>query len=228
MNRVSIAVVISPCCSGTIILSATDLGPISVCDVCREEIKDWSGCQTGWILYEKALDAVFGIIDTNDIDNASMVLSKEEDNTTICGVLKMAHQRIGKNDLEAKELIRRAYVFGRRMSRAIGEYRDSQYTRENKLNREEVDKQTNKFYKSWNQDGKESSMGEKTTIPASPMLKLIVENAVLKQQMLIRQLDELKEKTMTAIDDEAKSLGLPIAGFNMDSFEFILKEEVNG
>lgn len=63
-------------------------------------------------------------------------------------------------------------------------------------------------------------------IPASKTLKLIIENSILKQKLLQIQASELQFSTRQAIEDESKTLGMPIASFNMDAMEFIVQEEI--
>jgi len=64
----------------------------------------------------------------------------------------------------------------------------------------------------------------RSKVGASEMLKLIIENSMLKQELLKTEIISLQQKTLQAIDEEAKSLDSEIEGFDMDELAFVLKD----
>jgi len=154
MNRIVVGFAMSPCCSGQIILSANDeLASIPVCDLCRNSIDLYNNpIRLGWIQMIKEEQAHLRTIKPEDLGAVSMEMRDEEDDTTICGVLKTAYQKLNMDDYDgAKENIKKAIIYGRRMNTALEEYKATGVERKEKP-QEEVDRETKKRFSTFFQE----------------------------------------------------------------------------
>lgn len=57
-------------------------------------------------------------------------------------------------------------------------------------------------------------------VPASPLLRIVIENCLTRQFELIKQLKDTQDLIQKAVDTEALGLGKPIDSFNTDTLEF--------